>query len=261
MRATKLMLLTIGLSGCALASHGVDQADNPGGNLPSAKIGEWFDGKPATLFPVALGASSIANGQDANTGRCEYSVTFSGAPTETSKNVVEDSSSNYKYSQTYQADKYEEVFSCSCFDKAGLTPSNITKSQSYFNTEKSLSQADYKIVNSLFTETSPLGKVAEYEALSQSVWGELVLRLRIYYRQQCLLAVGSAHVRGNADTSRAIAFLNSVRKAVPQQVVPSIAPNGTDASSRLQGLKQLLDQKLITPAEYGAKRQSIIDGM
>jgi len=221
-----------------------------------------------SIFPVAESTRSPANGHDWKSDRCDYSITFSGVPIDVSKEVPQ-SNLSYVYSMQYIENniegnykKYSEDAQCACPKNNG-TPSNITKYQSAQAFGGAIKTMDYSIVKSSFIETSPLGKFAEFEATSPSMMGEIIARMRIYYGKQCIFVVTTEALRAGDDAPRAIAFLNSARNPnVPQSLpVANPPPQANDAASRLKALKDLLDQKLITPVQYEAKRQAIIDGM
>jgi hypothetical protein len=282
MRKSISVLLATCLAGCVLANHGVDDMRNPGGNMPSTSSNmpstssDWiiggatlptqppsFPSSSTSIFPMADGTRP-ENGEDWTSGQCEYAVTFSGKPSQVA------ASSEYvqmKYiSPTAKGNARSEEANCRC--RSNATPSNITRVQSTEGFGGLIKKMDHNILNSSFVETSPLGKFAEFESIAPSVGGDHISRARFYYGKKCFFILEVLAPRADDDPSRAFAFLNSTRLNSPRNLtVPNSLPSANptpqtnDAASRLKALKQLLDQKLITPAEYDAKRQSIIDAM
>jgi hypothetical protein len=211
-----------------------------------------------SIFP-AISTSRPTNSQDWKLDRCGYTVTFSGKPVDFTNDVPQVNLS-YDYSLKYAEAEYEEVAECGCPKKATAIPSNITKSQSNYFLSQFMKERDYKLIKAAYLEKSPQGKIAEFEAQSPSMLGELVARGRIYYGSECITSLMVTMLRTDVEVPRAFAFMNSPRKPSPLTSSPPTAPS-VDASSRLKALKDLLDQKLVTPAEYDAKRRAIIDGM
>jgi hypothetical protein len=73
------------------------------------------------------------------------------------------------------------------------------------------------------------------------------------------------HVHGQAPTNQdwtatSITVSNNLNLTAPlQRATPPAGPQ--DIAGRLRALKALLDQQLITPEEYAAKRKAIVDGL
>jgi hypothetical protein len=163
----------------------------------------------------------------------------------------------------YSEAEYVEIAECGCPKSDNTIPANITKYQSNSGINKFMKERDYNVTKSAYIENSALGKTAEFEGITPSAQGEQISRGRLYYGSQCIASVTVTTLRTSGDAPRAIAFLNSARKLSTSITLPTVIPaaQATDAVSRLKALKDLLDQKLITPSQYEAKRQSIVDGM
>lgn len=213
-----------------------------------------------SIFPAA-DTVSLADGQDWTAGSCEYNVTFSGTPTDVSKSKALENVTEDDHAMQYQEQSYVESARCQCYKDR--FPSQVTKYQALTSLNQELTDKDMIVHKSSFSEVSPLGKYVELEGKTPSALGDLTLRLKAYLQKKCLLVTTAISLTTGPDTARAIAFLNSTRDPRAPKPMPIVSPvpQRNDAASRLRALKDLLDQNLITPVQYNAERQSIIDGM
>jgi len=61
-----------------------------------------------------------------------------------------------------------------------------------------------------------------------------------------------------AQQSQDIADLQAQQAAAPAPAAPSAAPGGTDMVTQLENLKKLLDEGVLTQAEFDLQKQKIL---
>lgn len=218
------------------------------------------------LFPMtsSLPAPRLADTWTSST--CGYSATFTELPRSPRKDelpaeIIPDF--EVMGARLFQDQQKMELAVCACPLKSNIHPSNSTKFQlEQIDLQRSIRSSAYKYENSV-AEGQGGVKIWDYSESSPSAIGNVIFRGRNYLTDSCIFVVATSDLVNKEDPQAAYRFIASARSlSVPAQSLGSTSlPVPADVAQRLRALKNLSDQQLITPAQYEAKRKTIVDGL
>lgn len=197
---------------------------------------------------------------------CNTRVTFTGTARLMSSpeiDAIKKSSGATKFisGHIYETGTYSEGAVCGCFDlDIALENTNNADIERRFG-ETASNKSSKNMQLSIFKK-NPNKKYVDMQHSYLTEFGEIFEKIRTVYTGKCQFMALTWARASFDDAISASRFLSSIDNLQSPSPLPSAAsqPSG-DAAQRLRSLKNLLDQKLIVPSEYEARRKAILDGL
>ena len=216
----------------------------------------------APLFPMTSNETDPPSATTWISNRCGYSVRFSAPP----QKVDLQAGANESFAEVMSNGdlNFNETASCHCWSN-NLNPKIESVGQFEGNIRPGLKKFDANLTaisrfsgGKLYNDDN----IIEYIADGRGQQGSYIARNRYFSNEICRFGVTRISLSTDLDSKNAYRFLASAQNLkASTPAINSPARASGDATERLRTLKNLFDQKLITPTEYEAKRRTILDSM
>jgi hypothetical protein len=201
-------------------------------------------------------ASTSSNpGSPVKVGECPFTVVFPG-PIQSTTDVPKSANVDRATSFANWDSSTVVISVCGCSDTLDL--GRIPEVVAVQGLEWQLKSSGGRVSDVKFTDEGADEKSVSATLETEGDQGHLQLLARANYFGKCSFLVAGGGRIGEFDHQRVARFMATARRISEQ------APNSTPPSNsarRLQELKDLYDQKLITPQEYETRKKAILDGL
>lgn len=209
------------------------------------------------IFPSASSTRAPSSAVSWSSERCGYSVLFGG---ETSADTANVQNAEFSEARKFANDTLGESASCVCYSK-DVNLSNSTTFQIDLWAKETADRLNFYKYETSYSDGVKGEKIFDQSSMSKSPFGDVILRARRYLAENCYFSLIATHLADGDQGREALRFIASAKRKQPLQTAAPLPVVSSDVSQRLQSLKTLFDQKLISPAEYETKRKAIIDGL
>jgi len=226
-------------------------------------------GSRASSSPLFDEMNIVSIPAEANVRRydqCHASVSFNGVPRLMSSveiDQIKKSSGIGRFvgGHIYEMGNYSEGAVCGCYntDVALENTNNYDLEKKFAGIAEGKSSRTFQI--SIFKK-EPEKKYVDFQHSFLTEFGEISEKIRSIYSGNCQFMAMTWARAMHDDGNSASRFLSSVSKPqAPSNPPSAVSQLSGDAVQRLRSLKNLLDQKFITSAEYEVKRKAILDDL